>query len=530
MMSHKRAIDRGRSSALSALWNKARSSFPPKWPHPSSLGWAILIAALIAGWIDFGRLLHFANSDSIMPVLASLVRWSPFFWGQNRYGMLIALLAIFIHSPFANLLFQAWLSTFAGLLASFLLLRYVVGNGPTWFAAGAVVNLTALSVVPPLYQLDWFCNQPYGVSLTLALSAFILLEKVSGVRWTLAIVLILLAHWVNIALPMLLVPLVVLHYLMERKQPDLSRLLPCLSLGALGGWLLMRIAPYPGSTSGGLIPPSEWPGALARLVRTTHEFLLPHAFQLLWLIPAVAAVTLLLVLPSFRARRYFQIAAVLAATGLMNWLLIGTTRWLQMNHYCPRYTYPALLFGMAGLAVLEVPALEMGVGSKRALAILAILTFATVSYRYGWPSVEQVRRDLDQRFGRMTEQILATRATVIAGDYWAVWPAVFHANLALHDRGRRELVYGLTYRSSVTDSLWADIPQDELCVAAPVGDAQARGYMALAGIRFTRVENHDTVDIFKLADDSSCHQSSKTKTPQQWLYEHLHERTDDLKR
>ena len=510
------------SSGPSASWNAARSSPPRKWPHPSPLAWAVVIAALISSWMDFGRLHQFANSDSIVPVLASLMRWSVFFWGQNRFGMLIPLLATFIHSPFANLLFQAWLSTFAGVLASFLLLRYVLGKGPTWFAAGALVNLTAFCVVPLGFQWDWFCNQPYGVSLALAFSGFILLEKASRVGCMFAIVLVFLAHWVNVSLPLLLVPLVILHYLAENKRSDLTRLLPCLALGALGGWLLMRTARYSGWTDQDVIPVSEWPSAWAQLFRKAHETMLPHAFQLLWLISAVAVLILLLAVPVFRTRRYSRLAAVLGAVGLMNWLVIGTLRWVQVNHYWPRYTYSAMLFGMAGLAILEVPLLEKGVGSKRATAAISILMFACVGLRYGCPSAAQVRRDFDQRFGRMTEQVLATRATVIAGAYWTVWPAVFHANQVLHEQGLREIVYGLTYRSSTTDPLWADAPRNELCVAAPPGDTEASKYMDFASVHFSRVENHGTVDIFKLGDESSCHRFSKTETALQRVYKHLH--------
>jgi hypothetical protein len=488
----------------------------------SGLEWTVMITVLITSWIDFSRLHEFLNSDSIVPVLASLVKWTPFYWGQNRFGMLIPLLAVSFHSPLANLLFQAWLGTFAGLFASFLLLRYVMGNRPTWLLAGALVNLTALCLLPLWAHCDWFVNQPYGVSLTLGLSAFILLEKAGIFRWTLAIVLMLLAHWVNIAVFTLLAPLAVLHYFAEKQQSDLTRLLPCLSLGALGGWLVMRASPDPESTRLGLIQPAEWPRAWTHFVLATHRLIPPNPYQLLWLIiPAVAAVILLLTLAIPQATRYFRLAAVLAAVGLMNWFFMGTLIWVRSNAYFPRYAYPALLFATAALAVLEAPLLEMTAGSKRALVILTILMFAVVDYRYGTPSIARVRQVLDQRFGQLTEEILTTHAAVVAGNYWTVWPAVFHANLVLYERGEQEVVYGLTDRSYVTDQLWADIPRNQLCVAGPVNDVKTGEYMDQARIRFPRLENHDRVTIFAIGDESSCHRSSKTETPLQWMYRHL---------
>lgn len=510
------------NSSKSASQLKTGFPFSQTWLHPSLL-WAVLIAGILTTWMDFAGLQRLANSDSLIPVFASLVRFSPFLWGQNRYGMFIPLLASFIHSPFANLLFQGWISAFAGFLASFLLLRYATGSGPTWLVAGAIVNLTAFCVVPLLLQWDWFCNQPYGLSLALAFSAFITLERASKVRWTLGIVLMLLAHWVNITLPMLLVPLVVLHYLIDKQKSDLERLLPCISAGVLGGWLLMRTAPYSGSTAAGFIPISEWPSAWMQMFRVLHTAMLPLVTQwLIWLIPAVAALILSVTLPSFRLRRHFRLAAALGTTAIINWFLIGTFHWVQLNHYWPRYTYAAMLFGIAGLAVLEAPLLEGAVGSKRALAILAAAMFATIVAQYGSPSLERARHDVDERFGRMTDEILATRATVIAGNYWTVWPAVFHANQVLHDQGRREIVYGLTYRSSVSDALWADTPKDQLCVAAPRGDAEARKYMNDVKLKLTQIESHDTLDLFKLSDQSACRQSSQTATPSQWISTHLH--------
>jgi hypothetical protein len=54
----------------------------------------------------------------------------------------------------------------------------------------------------------------------------------------------------------------------------------------------------------------------------------------------------------------------------------------------------------------------------------------------------------------LTPDVVNTGAAVIAGDYWTVWPAVFHANLAIGVRSDRPPIYGLTFRSGPTDNLW----------------------------------------------------------------------------
>jgi hypothetical protein len=65
-----------------------------------------------------------------------------------------------------------------------------------------------------------------------------------------------------------------------------------------------------------------------------------------------------------------------------------------------------------------------------------------------------VRADLDLVAGRLTPDLLAARCDVLAGDYWTVWPAVWHAALALDRRGEGRRVYGLTHRATPTAAAW----------------------------------------------------------------------------
>ncbi len=56
---------------------------------------------------------------------------------------------------------------------------------------------------------------------------------------------------------------------------------------------------------------------------------------------------------------------------------------------------------------------------------------------------------------------------MIGGDYWRVWPAVFHANLALFRTHAPARVFGLAYRSEATDPLWQRAGQSILIAGAP---------------------------------------------------------------
>jgi len=54
---------------------------------------------LTAFFIDFGTFHRHHHSDSLIPVLESLYHWQIFFWSQDRFGMLVPLLA----TPFSIL-------------------------------------------------------------------------------------------------------------------------------------------------------------------------------------------------------------------------------------------------------------------------------------------------------------------------------------------------------------------------------------------------------------------------------------------
>ena len=81
----------------------------------AALAWVSYAAA--AGW---PAQLH--NADSLIPVFVSLEGWSLFFWGQDRFGMLLPLLALPIRDGFWNLVVHrtCWgrRCSFAGIVAS----------------------------------------------------------------------------------------------------------------------------------------------------------------------------------------------------------------------------------------------------------------------------------------------------------------------------------------------------------------------------------------------------------------------------
>ncbi len=144
------------------------------WPHHRT---AILLAslALAAALVDLGAFHALEHADSIVPVLVSLQRWTPFYWDQERYGMLVPLLALPVRDPLWNLFLQRGLLVLAGLAAVLLLARHVLA-GRDWPLAGALAAGGLLLAAPAPWLCEDLGDQPYGVSIALALAGLAVAE------------------------------------------------------------------------------------------------------------------------------------------------------------------------------------------------------------------------------------------------------------------------------------------------------------------------------------------------------------------
>jgi hypothetical protein len=444
--------------------------------------WVAVLVMSIAAWIDGGRFHDGQGSDSLIPVLVSLQHWTPFFWEQDRFGMLVPLVAMPFHHPLTNLLVQDWLMCVAALLAPFLVARTVTRNASAWSFAGALANTLFFVSARPEVRFDWLVMQPYALSISLSAGALIAAER-RGPAWTAAACAVMgLAHWVNSGVTLLLVPLVL------ARNHDVVRSLIVIAAGAAAGTLAIPLSPFRTPTN--LIPITDWPAAWLQLAGTTPTPLLyPALLGPLALAGAAGAAALLM---RRDGRPALKPAAALFIAAATYWLAIATSRWVQMNLYYPRYVYPSML--LCGVAWSLVAALLLRDHAARATALVVMVLVAFTVASYGIPSLRRVRSILDDRFGAMTPDVITSGATVIGGDYWTVWPAVFHANLTTYREAvRRPPIYGLTFRSSATDGLWRS---NAALVAVRTGDRALDEFATRTGVSLTFVDHRATIDLF----------------------------------
>src|SRR5436190_8114240 len=122
----------------------ASTRTPPIWPF--------LVTCAVAGSVVSLGALHRSHiSDTLVPVLVSLQKWTPFFWEQDRIGMLVPLLTLPLRNPLANLLAQEAIYVSTALAAMFLLPRYMLRDG-SYALAGTLSAVACLVLAPP----GWF--------------------------------------------------------------------------------------------------------------------------------------------------------------------------------------------------------------------------------------------------------------------------------------------------------------------------------------------------------------------------------------
>jgi hypothetical protein len=447
----------------------------------------LALCAVTAVWIDFGTIHRGHHGDSIVPILTSLYHWTPYYWATNRNGNLIPLLAIPFKHPLVNLLVQDALVIFAGLATFFLLPRYVLRDA-RWPWAAVFSTTTFLLLAPEPYRFSYLVDQPYAVSLALGLGGLVLIEqpgpgKFRIPRSVLALLLIGLAHWVNVGIGSLLSPLVVLRVLsagLANREARFMGLddeavhaLMLLALGFGFGLLGMQLAHYH-ETAEGMVQPARWVHGWSRLASNTWTALAPHPWPIFLMLTAM--VGLLLPLCAHLARKYaagsLRAAAILVLTAILYAAFVGTLEWVERGGFGERYAIPSVILIHTGLSVLAASPLSTVLEAKPPSWSYAVapLVLVAAGASYGDPSLSGVQDDLRQWLGSRTEDVLAVRCTHVAGNYWIVWPTVFHANLVRYQRGESGVIWGVSFRSDPTRERIKQAPVEQLRIAIPHQD------------------------------------------------------------
>jgi hypothetical protein len=411
---------------------------------------------------------------------------------------------------------QYGLTAWTALLTFFLAARYVMVKGP-WIAAGAIGAAAYLLAGGELSRFELLMvHQEYGPSLVLGLAGLLLLDRAADRgSWPTAALggfCVLLASWVNMAVFATLLPIALTSNLIRWAQdrpprdatqgapsrPALARRVRSALRSATAG----QVAAFVASAAalcvlsgaarhrGGyqIDPMSEWGYTWLRLWQNACAPVcgtgwLPGARYISpagWLATGSLVVLCAAGVCLTKSRKDALLAGLAAAAPLLagalgNSLLIASLNWPRVMGYSVRYLIPSfmLLFLAAGAFSSAVVLRGLGPKAARIVNWLAVGALAAViMVIYPAPSLVKVRSALDSSTGSLTQEVLAAKCTHIMGNYWKVWPGVFHANLVNYERGRRTIIWGIANRAGPTRDLWFNVPLDQIRVAEPIGDEE----------------------------------------------------------
>ena len=407
----------------------------------------LLGTAVAAAWLSVSRLHRLQSCDSLVFSLASLYEWTPFFWEQDRVGMLLPLLASPVRDPLANLIVLTGLMSFCGLLAPLLLARLVCPH-PGAYATVTAGNALMVALGPVVLQENLYTTCVYPLALCLAVPAVGLLDRPTVLRTLAAFGLMLLAHWVYLGVVVFLLPLAAGRWLVEpTRQRFWASVRVAVALAVSVGLMTLladewrRLHPEITSTPTSKLPITDWPKNWLAFLTT----LAGSDGFVLWA-GAVAGVAVVgAMVPARRPRGEWVAVLPLVVAAGAELLLLGTRAWPAMNAYHPRYLLAAVpAVWVAVLVAGWWPVLR----DRRAGWVAFALLAAAIAWQYGPPSLANVRAELAAEAGKDTDDFLLSGADAVGGEYMATWPAVWHANLTRHEQGLPTPVAGVTAKAS----------------------------------------------------------------------------------
>jgi hypothetical protein len=200
--------------------------------------------------VNFSWIQSWHNSDTIIPALISIEKYTPFYWSENRFGMLVPLLVAPVRDYGWNLLAQSQIIVLSGIGVLVLLSAF---DRRSRTASAVTVSLAAF----PLFALFkpvgtivlLLPGSPYLAALFLLLSALHLLLVAPthpAMRWIAGAVLLLLSFWVNVS--NIAIATVGIALWPATEKVSLKSRLGCLALAVVSALALIAIAErFPGA-------------------------------------------------------------------------------------------------------------------------------------------------------------------------------------------------------------------------------------------------------------------------------------------
>ncbi|MFH1113113.1 MAG: hypothetical protein V1792_04260 [Pseudomonadota bacterium] len=250
------------------------------------------------------------------------------------------------------------------------------------------------------------------------------------------------------------------------------------------------------------LSPTQWPAGWLTLMRNFVADFLPN-LTVRMVFVGVAVIGFVI----WRRRRHTHegrevsvaFLAVLAAI-CSEWFVAGANAWVRANGYAGRYMSTSFMLVVVICAAvppagLAPPQIRRYRHLINALALAILILVPTI--RFGLPSVVTMREALDLVCGKYSSDIVESGCTHFAGNYWKVWPSVFHANLLLREKAIGRTVWGMSYRCENSRVMWPAERGSAYLIGMATDDEEGQWAMIKQGIDASRVGKFGAIDLFR---------------------------------
>jgi hypothetical protein len=418
--------------------------------------------------VNFSWVQGWNNSDSIVPALISIEKYSPFYWSENRFGMLVPLLASPVRDYGWNLLVQSQLIVFSGIGILLILDSFAWAGAAGRTVRTSIAALSLLVFYKPVASVVLLLpGSPYFVSLFLLLAALhFLLQPGDGTLLRLigGLALLGLALWVNVS--NVVIGAVAVAAWPASLIVNLPRRAGALALvGVVAAALLYVSVHFPGSDFRELLPVSDWAASLrlllANVTLTIRETV---AFTTI----AAAAVY-----QAFRFRKQaYSPAHAIVCGALCQIVVTAGSKWVAQNAHDARYIAgPMFIVLAASVLTLSRPVaagFEKAAGSATATSVCCLSLVVIVTQTFGFPSKGEAINYIKKAMADIPGPPPEVSCTHIIGSYWYVWEKVFEERLRT---GQRSL-WPVSHRSDALRDQWTAIPIERRKYCGLCADAQ----------------------------------------------------------
>lgn len=400
----------------------------------TSLAFSALVIALSP------VLQQYINADVILFSLISTQKWTFFYWGQDRLGSLLPLLAISVQNPFYNLIFQSYLAValvFGGIFVIF-------GFFYTW-KKSLILTLFTLLVLVSLFPVEFvfeltIWHYLYIISIGLSLlglkffAAQFQAEKLIKKKGLIIFGsgLLILAIWLNrsVIIFWFLFPLIIFslkEFFSQRYKNSKSvltwlkelifacfisikkngKIILILITIFIVNFILLSFLHLPKSSMA-IIPFSEWTSAFSKLIVNSRLYF-NHNLSVLVMVLILWGVVQFYFFKNKRKKiELIPVFTLLIIAGAY-FFVVSSLNWVKINLYYPRYIIPSAVFLiMASVLFGAFSLLSFSVERKKVYSYivvsLSLLVMLISLFKYGYPSVKKLEDLFERKWGRLLKK------------------------------------------------------------------------------------------------------------------------------